>query len=520
MLKIEKDQALWQAILEDDLSKARSLLGKGASPNKRRGTKSMLARALERDSPAMAVLLLEKGAKIDSAAHGTTCWDIAVSKGWTQAMKWFAMSGVDLDAPTGGNHRYTPAGLAASLGNASTLRWLARMGADVESGKPKDPRGEASLSIWMSASPSLEDESWWETFSWLARKTRTSEFRASVGASAVRLENRRKGAGRRAMEVLIGIKGWRTDQDFLGIAHNIMLDAGQRDWAQELRMKTRIPMNPSHGIPFNPWTESSLATASMKTKEEIGRPRRMAKAIALVDDLVEYGADPNVEQGGIPLIFFLAGRGAPVETIRRLLELGAKERFFDEALPNPSTYTSPPNQEDRERRMLNGSTLLHLASRERRADVIQLVARRSPKLIEARDSWGLTPLFRSLIPYLVWAGSIQKEPILPTLKAFRDVGASPLEETKWGIGLIHALVHAHKKLNCRPDDWDRAIVFVHEWSSQALELPSKEGRSGWEALDDPELAPEGSGTRALISQHKMTGRLPPSHVGPRPNTRL
>ena len=91
---------LWGAIFENDLDRAQAALEAGACPNKQRGTKSMLARALEREGPDMALMLLRAGADIRSAAHGTTCWDLCVTRGWTEAMEHFVRQGIDLNSAT------------------------------------------------------------------------------------------------------------------------------------------------------------------------------------------------------------------------------------------------------------------------------------------------------------------------------------------------------------------------------------------------------------------------------------
>lgn len=510
---------LWGAIFENDLDRAQAALEAGACPNKQRGTKSMLARALEREGPDMALMLLRAGADIRSAAHGTTCWDLCVRRGWTEAMEYFVRQGMDLNVPTGGNLGFSPAGLAASTGNTAVLEWLDARGADVALAAPSSNSSErkSTISIWMERMVSADSAEDWTTLGWLSCRTLESVWRARAGEQVVRLEGKSPGFGRRALAVLLATPRWSEDEEFLQTTHNSMLQARLFDWAKEFRQLYRVPM----GLPalphIGPWTTTPLATVLMATKVEAGRPRRMAKALNLIRELVAYGADPNDTNDDLPLAFFATSKGCPPQAIEQLLDLGA----------NPCFVSCPDTQESKtesdkisQRALLRGATLLHLAAREKYPEVIEMVGKRFPHLVAEKDPAGLSPLFRCVFPYVIWSGIVDKRPLLPSLNAFRNLGADPREETERGNGLLHALIHSRNHLNFNPEDMDEAIFFIHSWNPDTFELRQKDGTDGWTALKESGIALAGSKSSVLLAHRQMNQRLSPARPDRTPSRRF
>lgn len=514
MAQAHLQQALWEAVLSGEHVTAGKLLADGADPNGLRGTKSMLARAFECTEAHTACALLQHGAKIDSRAHGTTCWELCLERGWPQAMELFVQAGVDLDAPLGGAENHTPAGMAARRGDMHTIRWLAEHGARAHVGGVNRHTGSKTptLSLWMERTPDLNEPHWWDGLKWLSSFPPQDNWPARLGGEVVFMEARHRGLGKRVLEILTSIPHWMDDGQLLNVAHNTMIYSGHLEWAGQLRRQFAVPLTAQPESSHGPWTRSALASAVDATRKEVDHPRRMSKALDLIDELVKYGADPDVIQNGMPLVFFAIEQKAPAPVLERLLDLGASAQVTAKKEKRHAPLKQSGENDPRQNNptLPEGITLLHFCAQSRQEEPFLTVSERFPDFVNALDSQGLTPLFRCVVPYQWRAGVFDRRPLLPALQALRQAGSDPFVQTAFGDGILQALIHARRHFNVAPRDLDEVIEFIHQWAPGTFEQTNPDGECGWELLDRLGMAPPNTRSHALLRAQQMNQAFVPA----------
>lgn len=144
------DRKLRQAVREEDIAEAKSLLKKGADPNLLGARDGMNAFhvAVRTGHELLVSLLLDHGAHLSGRTFDEdTALHIAVSEGRVGIAKLLLDKGADPCAP--GRWGATPQHLAAEDGHAELVELLAHKGAHAEI---RDGRGRT---VWNVASPQV-----------------------------------------------------------------------------------------------------------------------------------------------------------------------------------------------------------------------------------------------------------------------------------------------------------------------------------------------------------------------------
>lgn len=490
--------ALWTAVLEGDVEAAQTALEAGARANAQKGTKSILSRAIEGAHPALVRLLLAHGANPHGASHHLTCWERAISSGNIEMAEAFADAGVDLDAPMAGLNRLTPSGLAAEHQDAALLRWLWKRGAQVARSRVQSVGGmgiDLTLACWIEGLRPRQEPAreWWDVVDWLLDQPIPPGAQAGLGAYIPLCQSRQKGLGMELLGRIEQRRAWMEGGELAQVLHNELLYREEHEWARRVRERHRPSLGPV--AEKGPWTRTPLASLLATSKQEVGRPRRLKKALARIEELLELGADPNDWQSHWPLAFWSLREDHPAQAIGLLLDHGA----------NPILEAG--TEEADEAAPWVGSSLMHMAAWWQREEAIDLLAARDRRAVRALDEQGLSPVLRAIIPRVVTTLG-RRLPIVPIWRRLVANGASMADTCpETGGNAIHLLAEAID-FSVVPSDLGLALVFLHDHAPGIFEARDHKGVSGWDLLLPG--APLGSldQARVLVRARRLSMVLP------------
>lgn len=521
--------ALWDAVLHHRVEDAQALLAQGARANHTRGTKCLLARALEGPDSRMATALLDAGARIDGRTHGGSLLALVLQRGFEDLLPAFVAQGADLAGPVSTHEPLTAAGMAAAHQNGRMLRALAAMGVPTDRAT-RDQPPKSVLELWIGFHKRKHDptdQAWWDTVDWLlARPPAQEEHAVRLVQDVIFLLVRRAALGGAALsdallERLVGSLWWSPA--VAQVAFVTLLAQGQFDRAWALREKTPVDLGERDAaVLYGPWQHSPVATVLDLVKRVHGDPKATAKArqetLVQLDRLLAHGADVAVNQSGWPLLFWAIDTGMPEVAIERLVAAGADLRGPKAPLGRPRlNYETDTNA-------WNEASLLHLAVNRGDLGQVKALLRAAPDLIHARDERGLTPWLRAFSPigYAVSFLSNQRT-LRPLLEVLLSHEACAEATTHLGNNAWHLLAGSRAEGE-RLVDFDAVVDLLLDRFFSGLTRLNADGVSGRAAI----VSVADSGAEAAFAdraaragQHQLDDRWAvPKTAAPAPRPRM
>ena len=527
---------LWTAVLNGQVEAARQALTDGALPNLRRGTKGLLARALEQPTSEIAHLLLAAGADPAGVAHGTFPWCLAVQAGFSDLVKPMHEAGLDWRAAHCNGQ--TAVEMAARGLHLDTLRELDRLGALELQPWSGGHTSTATVLVWLDQEKTAAARGhmalWWEGLDWILTRPATDDDRGAV-ADWLSIHLIGQAADHKALvfERLLAA-GWVTS-DFLRVLYNALLYQGHTERAETLRASHCVPLDVSPLTHRGPWTGSPLFTLLYKSKGETNRPRLLKRRAAHIERLLADGADPSATLFGWPTVFWAVDQGVPWPALQALFRHGVdpQQRL---AIDEPSEEAAARDSRLRLRSHSSywaGTTLAHISAHNGTTGLLQGLLKIAPALLHAKDVQGFTPLWRAILPPAIDVGGYRPR-IWPTLALLFDAGADPRAvmpgsesaipativqrhcqaEVPNGGSIAHALAIAHY-YGVVPKDIEEVLLgMTNRWPNW-LDHRDSQGQSGWEVLGSQASFWASPVFQALKSRRRMERQWPEATSAPR-----
>lgn len=509
----QQREAMFEAVMRDDLPAVRALLSQGAPANATRGTKSLLARALELPTSDMARVLLEAGAPITAATHHASVLELVLKARFHDLLPLLADRGCCFTSPVSRFQEETAAGYAAREQDLGALKALVALGVDVLWAKPpsseRNQPAVPTVSAWLDTAGMAHVSlgHWLDGLTFLLSQPSVEEAQTHAARTLVTsMFNRRFKGDRQELLQRFRSSSWCTPQAN-GVLACWLLNHDQFDWAFSC-IETVDPKVLGDLGPHTPYQKTPVGCFLPLVEAEHEHPRRLSKRLHQLDRLLTLGCPTDVSIWGEPLYVVAAQmRNLPSAAFQRLM-------------PSLQTLTQPLGAEDEESARIKPHLkfwqefpVFHYLIYFGQPAATTLVLTQYPELLDLRDPLGIPPLFRSLFPASKIPGEIVTSPLLPSLEAFWDAGSHWEEQDLKGNNLVHFLVVLSEH-GFHPNDAEEVFQAVCSRNPKLFNQVNHAGEPAWNKLKNDPLWGKKPAVLASALAHQLEAHFPKETLRP------
>lgn len=515
--------ALWAAVRGQRPDEALALIAQGAPVVGSRGTKSLLARALEMDTPVVAQAMLEAGAPASSPAHHGSIALLALERGWWSLMPALVRAGWDPTARLSASLQVNAAGWLAMRQDAVGLQALVDVGCSPALGEPEHPSrpgGRSALEIWLESEAVRRF-----TRRGRARSEGTDDAReASLALLLAHPPAPDAHALRDGAAAMLAIRFGHAPEDFADLADRFKVSAWSTPRAHAVvgcwllnNGWTNAGMawfsaDVLRGVAFGdlgpraPYQQNPVGCLLSRMPTERG-PRRQARLLAQLRRLLDDGCPTDTLVNETPLwIWACTRQDVPDGALEALLA-----RQGD--LTRPLTGGDAQQTGNGDLRFWQGFAPVHYLARHGSPAALRALLRQAPAQRDVRDPEGLPPLLRVVHPTSRLTGMQSTATVLPSLEAFWAAGSDWRDTDTRGNTLVHTLARAAGH-GIHAIDFDAVFLALLQRCPDLLDARNHEGQTGLNAVLEQSSMARRDPVVALLAQRRLDQVFPAAPRSP------
>ena len=472
-------EEMFSAVMADDLPRVRDLVERGAPVHATRGTKSLLARALELPRSDMARFLLEAGAHISAATHNSSVLTLVLQQGFHDLLPVLADKGCSFTEKVSPFATHNAVGLLAIKQDSQGLLALKQLGVSLvwahggaaAANNPHKPTVEVWISSRNKRGPL--NERWWETLEMLLAEP--PEHPAPlIAAASIGGENYGRSKSLASDEILFRFRrsAWCT-QEAAAVLACWLAHQDQLEKATEV-LETVAPSTWERVDAFAPYQRNPVGCLLSLFRKDTGKPRLTAQRLKRLKRFRALGCPVTTDVTGKPLWVWAATIAElPWEALQAVLP----ENFSAPLAPEEKSLSLHAHMQ-----FWVGFPPVHFLARHAQPHLLQALLRHRPDLMGETDPKGCTPLFRTVLPVSRIPGITDRQTaVAPALLAFWAAGSDLGDLTPQGKNLVHVLADACSQ-GIEPKDPEDTFLTILRLRPDLFEQADASGRKALDML--------------------------------------